>query len=325
MHPSVVMVFALAATGLAPAVAAADVPVETRALRALRKGDHARALALFLQAHEDSPRPEYLLQVARCYEATGDFGRAATRYRQFLDEAPDAAERLAVEQRLRAITPRVGRLTVETGDPDAKIIVDHDPPLPGPTLVALLTAGRHEIAVVFSDGTIVPAELDLRGGRPTTLRLAPPTRLDRRNTAAATAKVVTPDSPPSGSTPAITLARPPPGRSADAAPAGRRRFVAPAAVLALALGVGGGGAALRLQVRFENQGHLVDGCLRCTPAVEERLRSSEIAAWALVGGGGALLLIDFVLWGLAARRRLPRPPSLTVIPHGAGAALVGSF
>ena len=82
-----------------------------------------------------------------------------------------------------------------------------------------------------------------------------------------------------------------------------RRFIAPIVLAPIALGSLFAGAALLGTVRHDVD-QLQQTCApSCAPSSSDALRVREPLAYALIGVGGALVVIDAVLWGVLARRK----------------------
>ncbi len=66
-------------------------------------GELELAIQRLLEARELDGNPMLLYNLARCYEGLGRLEEAAAAYREYVDEAPDAPARAAIEQRITAI------------------------------------------------------------------------------------------------------------------------------------------------------------------------------------------------------------------------------
>ena len=110
----------------------------------------------------------------------------------------------------------------------------------------------------------------------------------------------------------------------------RRSFTAPIAVGVVALAVIGAGLGTTLSVGPELQA-LQDRCQGlCAPSEADPLRARTYAGYGLMAAGGALVIVDAVLFGLAARR--PAAKSATAVrlsplagPSFAGVRMAGAF
>jgi hypothetical protein len=72
-------------------------------LRHYNVSEYDLALADFKGAYQRSGSPELLYNIAQCYRAMGDPGRAQTQYRAYLREKPDAPNRADVEKLIAAM------------------------------------------------------------------------------------------------------------------------------------------------------------------------------------------------------------------------------
>ena len=102
----------LALWGLAPRVAvAAELTEEAKAQArekfsdgnaAYEQGDFRQALEDFESAYQLAPLPGFLFNVAQCHRQLGNYARAASSYRRFLELSEQGEERELAE-RLRRI------------------------------------------------------------------------------------------------------------------------------------------------------------------------------------------------------------------------------
>src|SRR5262249_22344569 len=75
---------------------------ETSATR-YREGRFQEAIELLKEAYRLRPEPGLLYNRARAYEGLGDAKQATIAYRQYLHDEPNAADRGAIETRLKTI------------------------------------------------------------------------------------------------------------------------------------------------------------------------------------------------------------------------------
>jgi len=94
--------------------AAAPSPDELRAheiyqqgAAAYREGRFKEAEALLLQAYALAPKSVLLYNLARVYEGTGDFAKAADAYSRYLDAEPGARDRGAITQRIATLRSEI--------------------------------------------------------------------------------------------------------------------------------------------------------------------------------------------------------------------------
>ena len=161
------------------AVAAAT---ETPAQMAYAKGvEHFRAghfndaILEFNKAYRLDPNPVLVFNMARAFEELKDYDSAITFYRKYLEMAPKAEDRVAVEDTLQALeilarraseTARV-ELVVTTTPGGARVFVDGRELGVSP-IKANLAAGRHFVATEKQGYERVSAELVLEIGPPRT-------------------------------------------------------------------------------------------------------------------------------------------------------------
>ena len=127
-----VVAFAVAATGTpglaaarnvqpAPEVAAEGTPASDeanalveQALERFQAQDYDAAVALFQQAYELSPEPNYLFNIGRVYEEKGDIDGAVSYYEQFVQQPGVAIEsRELAAERLRVLREVQAQLKAE--------------------------------------------------------------------------------------------------------------------------------------------------------------------------------------------------------------------
>ena len=125
-----------------------------RGLRLFNQGDAGGALAEFLRAHELSPHPLVLFNVALVYEVLGKPVQAVDAADHVLAQPGNLSpDRLAKLQALRAEqAARIGTIELVIETPGAAVEVDGEAvgttPLPGPVRVA---TGSHLLSVVSRD------------------------------------------------------------------------------------------------------------------------------------------------------------------------------
>jgi tetratricopeptide (TPR) repeat protein len=121
------------------------------------------AIGEFLEAYRLSRAKELLYNIAACYEALDDPGRAAIYFGRYLAVRPEAAERGEIEQSLRRVSSRVGRLVLHV-PPGAAVTVDGVPieiPPPAPLPV---TRGRHRIEATAAGASPAVLDVEVAGG-----------------------------------------------------------------------------------------------------------------------------------------------------------------
>lgn len=109
------------------------------------KGEFTRAIAEFTRAHELSPHPTCLFNIARSHENLGNYPQALDFYRQALALTAAPVDRIDIERRIRNIESRPVKVFVSSRPPGAAVSVDgRREPEPGLTpLVLKLAPGEH--------------------------------------------------------------------------------------------------------------------------------------------------------------------------------------
>ncbi len=68
-----------------------------------KRGEFEQAAALLERAYELDPQPVLLYNLARAYENSGTWTKAIDAYERFLQEEPDAADRVAIKKRIAVL------------------------------------------------------------------------------------------------------------------------------------------------------------------------------------------------------------------------------
>jgi tetratricopeptide (TPR) repeat protein len=79
------------------------------------RGEFQEAAELIVRAYSLSPDPVLLFNLGRALESAGDLDGAIDAYARYLEAAPDATDRGAIEQRLRTLRDQQARLA-EAGE-----------------------------------------------------------------------------------------------------------------------------------------------------------------------------------------------------------------
>lgn len=149
MKRAVLIIWVLVVAGLG--TAHADKATASRhfkaALEAEKRSDWATAAEEYKKAYAASPHPSVLFNIGEAYEKLGN-GRLAARYfRRYLRERPDAKDRRAVYNRIRALEKRSSQLTITCQPSGAAVYVDGRRVGKAP-LTMTLGAGRHRVYVI---------------------------------------------------------------------------------------------------------------------------------------------------------------------------------
>ena len=104
-----------------------------------------------------------------------------------------------------------------------------------------------------------------------------------------------------------------------------RRFIAPLVIAPIAFGALIAGGAVLGTVRHDVSALQHDCSPSCSPSSTSALRVREPVAYALLGGGAALAVVDAVLWGVLATRRHADARTASLAPFVGLAANAGSL
>lgn len=311
----------------------------TKGSLAFKAGNHTEAIEAFLIADELVPSAALSFNVARVYEAKGDWGQSIYWYLDYLRRSPEAADEAAVRARIAelgsALTQGGRQLVVVRCDSPASVFIGArqlgDCPLgvvvePGPVSFRLVKEGQadaiRDVDVSLSDVAVLEVTWP-----PTS---QPPSAAE--GTAAARGVDATPEVQRS------TLAKPDLQAVPKEASAAELQHDNLAAARWIALG--GGTLALALGGVFEWVRHDAEEDARRTAiqvdrkAELERMSDWKTAARVSAGVGGALLLAGGALWlaGGTESRSASSPRTAVevgVAPvvdwSGAGVRVIGSY
>src|SRR5262245_28997095 len=102
--PLVAVLLALAG-GARPAPTPEEQRLYEQGARALQAGDGQAAEAAWQQGYALGHDPAFLVPIGEAQEKAGAPARALESYRRYLREAPDAADRADIEQRIARLAP----------------------------------------------------------------------------------------------------------------------------------------------------------------------------------------------------------------------------
>jgi hypothetical protein len=156
-----------------------------RGVELYAEGDLSAALVEFTRAYQLVPRYKILYNIAQITYQQQDYVTTVRHFRRYLAEGgadvPPARAR-EVQQEIRRLEPRVGRLDVQVSVADARVLLDGTDvggsPLASPIEANL---GRRHLEVLLPSGERLSRFVDLAGGelvpvmfRPSPLRPNPP-------------------------------------------------------------------------------------------------------------------------------------------------------
>jgi hypothetical protein len=175
MTRATVLVLAIVLGAAVPAAAQPSADDRAEAKKAFKRAEAAEkrkdwrtAIDEYQRAYELAPHPYVLYNIALDYERLEEFRDAATFYRRYLDEQPDASDRARVEKLITTLRARPGTVTVTSDTPGAAVLVDGRRAGSPPAEVDL--AGAHRIEIE-SDGQKVGRDIVVEFGEPQKVHL----------------------------------------------------------------------------------------------------------------------------------------------------------
>ncbi|MBZ0234193.1 MAG: PEGA domain-containing protein, partial [Deltaproteobacteria bacterium] len=141
-----------------------------RAVDAEERQDWRTAVDEYLTAYELAPHPDVLFNVATVYERLNELRQAATYYRRYLQDAPDAPDRAKVERTIEALRKKPSAVTIESAPAGAVIIVDGERKGRAP-LELKLPGGEHHVVAEHS-GTTAQRRITVEYAEPAAITLA---------------------------------------------------------------------------------------------------------------------------------------------------------
>jgi hypothetical protein len=263
------------------------------------------AVGEFLEAYRLSSANDLLYNLAVCYDALDDAGRASLYFQRYLAGSLDPPERAQIEQALRRLSSRVGRLIIHA-PPESLITVDGIALEVVPPAPLLVSAGSHHIVARLDGAPLGVVDATVASG------------LAKEVTIAAPPAVVVAPLP-------VAVAGP------ERAPAGRTLKLVGIALLgiggaALIGGVTGSALAVEAGNDVSNESRMRAAF---DPSLQSRGQRAALAGDVLYGVGGAALVSGVVLTVVGVRAaRAHRATAALVplaLPGAAGVLVQGSF
>jgi hypothetical protein len=175
-----VLTCTLVLSSLAGGSASAEEPSDAAAAKAFTQGtelfkkhDYNGAIEAFEEAYR--LRPHFMVQcnIARCYEWSGDFVRAAERYRRCLAEGAKGSDTgKKAEVSLAEAEKRITWVQVDSPGGGGTIYVDGKEAGTAPGKVAI-NPGSHVVEVRRANATAASETVKTRGGEEKTVTLSP--------------------------------------------------------------------------------------------------------------------------------------------------------
>lgn len=140
-------------------------------------GEFDEARDDFEEVYELFPHPDVIYRIAQCYERLGDDELAIQRYRQFLEEVPDAPERGRVERTIETLEQELGddlsTVRVQTAPSEAFVYVDDPDTVPaGQTPVDVtLEPGTYRLYIEKPGHESLEEEVDVERGETVRIRV----------------------------------------------------------------------------------------------------------------------------------------------------------
>jgi hypothetical protein len=128
------------------------------------------AVSEFQEAYRLSGANDLLYNIAACYEALDDPGRATVYYRRYLAARAGAPERAEIEASLYRMSERVGKLIIEA-PARVELFVDGIPIEIAPPAPLPVTAGAHRVEARRAGKPVAAADVTVAGGLSVPVRL----------------------------------------------------------------------------------------------------------------------------------------------------------
>jgi tetratricopeptide (TPR) repeat protein len=326
---------AILAVALASSSAFADEQAEARTLfkegnRLLDQGDYVGALDMFRGAYSRWPNVKILLNTGTCLRQLGRNVEAAETYEKYLnDSQADAAKKQVVEQILKEISARLGKLRIEVSEPGAKVIVDGKAVGGSPqSFIMRVEPGSHSVVAEKEGYPLAAATVTVGAGEERAVEMRLTGAAPRPETPTPVEK---PATPPPTQTPATTESTigTPAIDSATLAAHGKTKTIAGAALLAV--GVAALATGIAFGVLAKNEGDYITNLNNTMQAYSSSHYSAgqtdQIVEEAMIGIGAAAAVAGAVV--LVLGRREVSKSRAQVMPtgsaHAAGAAVRFDF
>ena len=168
-----------------------------QALEHYDSGDPEKAVPLLLEAHELYPEPLLLYNLARAYEALGRYEDALTAYERYVEEAPEAAHRAAMQSHITSLRDQIAereRLAREREEERRRreaaesLAASREPPSVGPAPWLLLSVGGAALGSGLVLGLVARSERNAAADDP--IHETAVATMDRAETFATVANVL---------------------------------------------------------------------------------------------------------------------------------------
>ena len=271
------------------------------------------AISEFLQAYQLSDAVDLLYNIAVCYDAVDDPGRATIYFQRYLESRHDARERTEIEHSLRRLSARVGRLIIHA-PPGAVITVDGVAIEVVPPAPLVVIAGSHHIVGRRNGESIGAVDVKVSGALSKEVTITP---------APAAASV--------SSAPAVAVSPPPPPAMHEAPRP--RRSLELAGITLIAVGgaalVGGiAGSVIAVDAGNDVSNESKTRAM-FDPSLQSRGQHAALAADVLYGVGGAAAAAGVVLTAVGLRAARTRRSTTALfplaVPGAAGVLVQGRF
>jgi tetratricopeptide (TPR) repeat protein len=93
-----------------------------------KQGDYDKALEQFEEAYRLQPLPELLYNIGQCHERLQDLPAAIEAYERYLEKAPEAEDRQAVEEKIKKLKEKLAQtgIVLNVSEDGAEVFVDDE-------------------------------------------------------------------------------------------------------------------------------------------------------------------------------------------------------